>query len=447
MFLRRFGPGTYRLSDGATDGKIPKVLAHNESWFISGKRFARVTEHQLVAPRLFLDGLIAARLEIIVAPPAPADGQPLDIWLKTVLQTQVEVRSSRKNKRSPKRTLVPLSDLGPHFRRAFVAATTPEPRRAGSTDQERAATLRLVQPLEPLLILLNRTREDVALTQAATLLRLGGADFRTLTLWVAGDPLRERDPEARLIRRAFVRLHAQASAVHRLAAAWDSAPPLVLPSDAALRGLGALADSLHDSASAPIAGDGPAAPMLSATRDAAEAADRLYRLLDAIDPDVARRQYRLSRRLTQADTDGRLTFVNIDSIIGRQGDFHMTDEKTDGAAGAKFNFDNKNSTIGQQGEFHGSATQNVGGAQLPQLATELQKLGDKLKETEDLPEAEETKAAIAEAQTAAAHGKHEGVLAALGRISGNALEKVLEVAGDIAAKVAVAYLNKVTGGV
>ena len=119
------------------------------------RRFLRVPEVQFIAPRLFADGLLSARLEIMLAPDEPPRDDGLE-WLKRLLEIPAEVRSSRPGKRSPQRETIKLDGVakrlplrptslrprpslcGPRRARTRVA------RRRPSTPQARSSSTRSI---------------------------------------------------------------------------------------------------------------------------------------------------------------------------------------------------------------------------------------------------------------------------------------------------------------
>jgi hypothetical protein len=267
------------------------------------------------------------------APPEP--GANVADWVQDLLETPVELRTSRPGKRSPERQTARLEGVGAHFRRAWFAATTPEPLRkqallgpAAEARVQLDAARRLIQPVPPVIVLvlppsvLGNNGHLMADQAHVAIVRTGTDQFKTLIL-IAGQGARYATPMLRLARRAFLRLHCETLAVRRLKLEWRKRPPASPPDRDRLRALGNLADRLYDSSRAVTAPDGRPLPFLGeASEDIALAAEDLADLLEEHDGDAGRKYRRLAARILDNAKVGGDINIAFESQIGVQGRAH-----------------------------------------------------------------------------------------------------------------------------
>jgi hypothetical protein len=327
-YARRFGAGKYRnlqrthsveslVDDQHSSFKwrIPPALIADENWFISAKRFIHVPNGP-VQPRLFADGFISARLEVpLVFPMSKIKDTGVDC-VRHLLETPVELRSSRPKKRSPERRNVPLSSVGPYFRDALLSATTPEPLRREIRDNPDSDAARKARSalfaLEPVILVIMpasafsapnvQLRFNVVGTETAS--------FRLLSVY----PNSAANLNVvRMARRSFTRLHAEGSAILKL---FENPPSATAMTFTVVNKLESLADRLCDAHAALATTEGAAVPLLGEIGPTvAAAATELGNWLDGAFPGSGRSQRRLAKELLRAAPIGQTVEVRMGDIF------------------------------------------------------------------------------------------------------------------------------------
>ncbi|GAA0535537.1 hypothetical protein GCM10008941_13890 [Rhizomicrobium palustre] len=202
------------------------------------------------------------------------------------------------------------------FREAYLAATTREPLRAVARTQESEAE-KLKQAraaliaTEPLILLVVPGALDEPPQLQTEVVRDAAGSFRALTLFV-GDM--RYGLLMRQVRRSFVRLHSEGSAVIRLVQRWQSEKSQ--PAESMLRRLAGLSDRLFDAQLAIVGQAGQAIPFLGEIAPSlADAVEQLGGWLDAVYPDAGRVQRRFAKTLLANTTNGTKLEVRMGDVF------------------------------------------------------------------------------------------------------------------------------------
>jgi hypothetical protein len=231
-FLRGFGNVCYRKNDKG-EGNAAVWLRANEGWYISAYHFARVLPkdppgaratladgwqvRQAIAPRVFSDGVLSARLELVLEVTPPDGAVVTSGFLDKLAMLEVEIRRSQAGKRAPAREVVQLQDVGRHFRNAYITARLRSPDIAvmhGSPPKELTASIR---PVDPLLLVLERplTGNELPLANWLAPVQAKSTGFRALRIVASGDDTRDSATVSSM-RRTFVRLYCLTEAMRQL---------------------------------------------------------------------------------------------------------------------------------------------------------------------------------------------------------------------------------------